>query len=69
MDVMNGMLARVKMGALINGNECGVQSTVELPMKSGDDVLYPGASLGRAQAVTFNFGYRPFMYVVYSHPS
>jgi hypothetical protein len=51
------------MGARINGSDLGLESTVELPIESEDDVLYPGVSLCRMQAVTFNFGYRPFTYV------
>jgi hypothetical protein len=59
---MKARFASVRMGALINGKEHGLESIVQLPIESEDDLLYPGASMARAEAVTFNFGYRPLRY-------
>jgi hypothetical protein len=55
--------ACVQMGARVNGKDVGVESTVQLPIESEDDILYPGVSLVRAEATTLNFGYRPFTYL------
>lgn len=54
--------ASVQMGARINGKDLGIESTAQLPIESEDDILYPGVSLVRAEAVTLNFGYRPFVH-------
>jgi hypothetical protein len=58
--------ACVQMGARINGKDLGIESVAQLPIESEDDILYPGVSLVRAEAVTLNFGYRPFVYATLS---
>lgn len=59
---MEQLFARATMGALVNGNDVGIKSTVQIPIESRDETLYPGVSLVRAEAVSLNFGYTPFMY-------
>ena len=56
------LFARVEMGAWVNGIDLGLKSTVQLPIESEDDILFPGVSLVRAEAVSLNFGYHPFRY-------